>query len=149
MKNNFKTSTLEEKKTGKFVVYTTKTFSVNVPQNWIEELNDFVFCIYDPNGRGAVQISTYKRIGGEKISLTEKIKKMARIDNVQIIEKRDSVETNFLRDLSFWKMKIVINKNATAFITYNCRSDRVDQPELEKVNNIFDSFQFVKDDKSK
>ena len=68
------------------------------------------------------------------------LSKSAKIKGITLIEKENSVETNFVRDSKYWKMKIVKSNHKIAFITYNCYNDNIDPYEIRAVNRIFNSF---------
>lgn len=130
----------------KFKIYKTNIFQIAIPLNWKSEINDFVHAFYDPDGNGSVQISSYTHPDkGKKINFIESLKKAAKIPNIKIVKRKNSAETNFIKDSKYWMMKTIVCNRTIAFITYNCQSDNIDQIELGRAKEIFDSFKFVYD----
>lgn len=119
-----------------------RNFVVKIPNEWEEELEGSVYTFYDPRGNGPVQISI-KPLNNKKIDLIETLTRSAKVRGITIMERENFVETAFLRDSSFWKMKIVKSSKYVAFITYNCYADNIDEVEISSVTKIFASFKFI------
>ncbi len=132
--------------------YKTNIFAISLPRDWKVEIKDYLYSLYNPDGFGVIQISTYAKRGGNTNTSTileseiKKIMSRRNIKNIKIkyIQKNGYTGAiiSFIQAHRFWKILIACSKDAIAFITYNCKEEDK-QVEVRLVESIINTFQFV------
>lgn len=133
--------------------YKTNMFTINLPKDWKVETEGNIYSLYNPDGFGVIQISTYSKKKSrnkdthtilefeiKKIICRKNIKNV-KIRRIQTSRYRGAI-ISFVQANRFWKILITCSRDAIAFMTYNCE-DKHKHLEVKIVNSIIDTFQFV------
>ncbi len=134
------------------------TFSVILPQGWVDQMDEQFTEIYKVNDDpehivGVIHVSTYGKdsldANSKDMSIHSKdflktlLKEHYGLDSIKISTHNkngsDFAGCEFISEGEFWKLMHVRGKNRTAFVTYNC-SQQFKDAEKKDVNTIFDSF---------
>jgi len=122
--------------------YTGNGWDIALAKGWQTEIEDNLVSIYDPNGYGAVQISTYSK----NTSISEADLKELASEHIESGAKYKTYTQNggsvltlaFGYEGTFWQYWYISVGNLAIVATYNC--DEADQPnEIDIVKSMVSS----------
>ncbi len=120
--------------------YESNWWSIEYPEEWETEQNEDCTTFYNPDGVGALQISSYRKdeqiseseifdVATDDITETNKLQKIKE-ENYQGFIASYAEENDFWKKYYIWKDRIMV------YITYNCEIKDKNNEELTTIENI-------------
>ena len=127
----------------------TNVYSLEIPEKWeTESSTEGVVSIFDPNGKGAITISSYSSSGDaqDAVGVLEKFVREKGIIKRKSTSKFDIAESEY-EDLSgsnitFMYVAAVCKHNQLLLISYNCKKENFSLDELDTAKKIIETLVF-------